>query len=61
MTFTAVLLFCSAGIAVCAGFVFLVETIVAFWLHDEEVIDRVSPRPIAIDSLSRDLPTDKAA
>jgi hypothetical protein len=36
MTFASVLLFCVAGIALCATLVFVVETAVAFCLHEKE-------------------------
>ena len=42
MTFASVLLFCCAGIAVCAFVVFLVETVVAFCLNERE--DYVLPQ-----------------
>ena len=61
MTFTAVLLFCIAAIAVCAGFVFLVETVVAFWLHDKEELQTFAPRTVSIDRFARERSRDKAA
>ncbi len=60
MTFTAVLLFCTAGIAVCAAFVFLVETIVAFWLHDREDLPAVPSKVITLAS-RHESSRDKAA
>ncbi len=61
MTFTAVLLFCTAGIAACAAFVFLVETVVAFCMHDEEEVTTAAPRLVAIDRYTRKRAEDKAA
>lgn len=61
MTFTAVLLICTAGIAVCAGFVFLVETVVAFWLHDKPQLHTPVLNTVSIDRYRRDRSTDKAA
>ena len=61
MTLTAVLLICTAGIALCAGFVFLVETVVAFWLHDKSQAQTPVLKPISIERYKRDRAADKAA
>ena len=61
MTFTSVLLFCTGGIAVCAALVFLVETLVAFCLHEEEHTFQATVTLLSFDDGCRDLPSDKAA
>ncbi len=61
MTFTAVLLFCIGGIAACAALVFLVETVVAFCMHEKEEITTAAPRLVAIDRYTRERAEDKAA
>ncbi len=58
MTFATVLLVCLAGIAGCAALVFLVETIVAFCLHDTEEVPHLANSPISIDRVRRHLAHD---
>ena len=54
MTFASVLLFCSAGIAGCAALVFIVETVVAFCLHEQETVTRPQPPLLCMDAATRD-------
>jgi hypothetical protein len=62
MTFATVLFFCIGGVAGCAVLVFLVETAVAFWLHDgERETLPVSPRPMLVERTAQPFPSDRAA
>ncbi len=63
MTFTNVLLVCIAGITVCAVLVFVVETLVAFCLHEQDRSDAVivPAQPKLVERAPRELPVDRAA
>lgn len=61
MTFTSVLLFCIGGIAVCAALVFLVETLVAFCLHEQEAVVPGRAKLLSFDQPGREITEDKAA
>lgn len=62
MTFANVLLLCLAGIASCAALVFMVETVVAFFLHEQTEEMTVQPaRPRLVDRGAAGQSGDKAA
>ena len=61
MTFTSVLLFCCAGIAVCAALVFMVETVVAFCLNEGERFVLPQATLVSLEEDDRKVRLEKAA
>ena len=61
MTFASVLLFCCAGIAVCAALVFLVETVVAFCLHEKESFVRPEATLLGLELEEQEIVLNRAA
>ncbi len=61
MTFGGVLLFCCAGIAVCAAVVFAVETAVAFYLREGESYVQPKATLWGLEQEDREVRLDRAA
>lgn len=66
MTFANVLFFCIGGVAGCALLVFLVETVVAFWLHESDTTAlsarAAAHRPVLVEAAApKERRADKAA
>ena len=61
MTFANVLLFCCAGIAVCAALVFAVETIVAFCLNERETFVQPTATLLSLEEEEQEVTLDRAA
>ena len=61
MTFASGLFICCGGIAICAALVFVVETLVAFCLHEEESFVHPRASLLSIEQGQQEFSHEEAA